>query len=98
MCNKMFEIRQLAHKEKPHILGISEAELRNGAHNLSDLKLPGYALLLPKSWNIYGKARVIIYVKETLKFEQLLDIEDKEVQSIWIRALTSLPVDRPNPD
>ena len=86
ICNKMGEIRLLAHKEKPHILGISEAELRNGAHNLSDLKLPGYTLLLPKSWSLYGKARVVVYVKETLEFEQLLEIENKDVQSIWVKA------------
>ena len=34
LYTKMGEVRLLAHKEKPHILGISEAELRKGAcHN-----------------------------------------------------------------
>ena len=82
----MGEVRLLAHKEKPHILGISEAELRKGAHSLADIKVPGYVLLLPKSWNTEGKARLVVYVKKTLDYEQLFDIESEEVQSIWIRA------------
>ena len=86
MFNKMKEVKQLVHKEKPHILGISEAELRKRSHSLDHLKVPGYVLLLPKSWNNYGRARVVVYVKKTLEYEQLLDIEHEDIQSIWIKA------------
>ena len=60
LYNKLSEVKLLVQKQKPHILGISEAELRKGAHSLLDLKVPGYALLLPKSWNTEGKARVVV--------------------------------------
>ena len=66
--NKMTEVKQLVHSEKPHILGISEAELRKNSHSLDRLKVPGYNLLLPKTWNIIGKARIVVYVKKTLEF------------------------------
>ena len=54
------------------------------AQSLEDIKVPGY--ILPKSWNKEGKARLVVYVKKTLDYEQLFDIESEEVQSIWIRA------------
>ena len=84
--NKMSEVKQLVKNEKPHILGISEAELRKRSHSLDKLKVPGYVLLLPKSWESIGKARLVVYVKKTIEYEQLLDIEHEEVQSIWIKA------------
>ena len=49
LYNKMSEVRNLVQKEKPHILGISEAELKRNNHNIKCLKLPGYDLLLPGS-------------------------------------------------
>ena len=86
LYNKTSEIKKLVKEEKPHILGISETELRKTSHDLDKLKLPGYVLLLPKSWECSGKARIVVYVKKTLEYEQLLDLEHEEVQSIWIKA------------
>ena len=65
LYNKMSEVRNLIQKEKPHILGISEAELKKKNHDLKCLKLPGYDLLLPHSWEKDGKARIVVYVKKT---------------------------------
>ena len=48
--------------------------------------VPRYELLLPKSWEGSGKARLVVYVKKTLEYEQVLDLEHQNVQSIWIRA------------
>ena len=82
----MSEIRNLIQKEKPHILGISEAELKKKNHDLKCLKLPGYDLLLPHSWEKDGKARVVVYVKKSLQYEQLSNLQDLEVQTVWLRA------------
>ena len=60
LYNKMSEVKNLIARDKPHILGISEAELKKSHHNLNSLKIPGYDLILPKSWDSYGKARVVI--------------------------------------
>ena len=70
--NKMVDIKNIIKETKPHILGVSEAELkkRNGEFDLTKLKVPGYILLLPKSWTKYNYARVVVYVKNTLEFEQ----------------------------
>ena len=42
--------------------------------------------MLPKSWEIHGKARLVIYIKKSLEYEQITDLEHPDIQSIWIRA------------
>ena len=86
LYNKMGEVKNLVKQEKPHILGISEAELKSSHHSLSTLKLPGYDLLLPKSWSECGKARVVVYIKKSLEYDHIADLEGGDVQSVWIRA------------
>ena len=78
----MSEVKNLVLQEKPHILWISETELRKSYNNLNKLKFPGYELLLPKSWDIYGKARVVVYIKKTLYYDHLPELEHEDVQSI----------------
>ena len=86
LYNKMGEVKNMIQKEKPHILGISEAELRKNHHSEKSLKVPGYELILPKSWEIYGKARVVLYIKKSLAYDHLPFLEHPDIQSIWIRA------------
>ena len=86
LYNKLGEVKNLVKKEKPHIFGISEAELVRSHHDEKALKIPGYSLILPRSWSVMGKARVVIYVKSTLDYEHLIDLEDLKTQTIWIRA------------
>ena len=56
----------------PHILGLSECELKKmeGQFDESRLKVPGYSVFLPKSWS------VVIYVKNSLEYQQVSDLED----------------------
>ena len=86
LYNKMSEVKNLILREKPHILGISEAELRKSNHCVDSLKVPGYDLLLPKSWETYGKARLVVYVKKSLVYDHLDDLEHADVQTIWFKA------------
>ena len=84
----MSDIKVLVNSEKPHLLGLSECELRkvNNIYDESQLKIPGYDLLFPKSWSTSGYARVLLYVKSTLHYERCLELEDNTVQSIWVRG------------
>ena len=86
LYKKMVEVKNLVQQEKPHILGLSECELRKRNHDLNFLKIPGYELLLPRSWDVYGKARVVVYIKKSLEYEHLLQLEHEDIQSIWVRA------------
>ena len=84
--NKVFEIKNIVKEHSPHILGLSECELKKENVDENNLKVPGYNILYPKSWNVHGFARVVIYVKKTFNYEQIFDLEDDLVQSIWLRG------------
>ena len=86
LYNKMCEVKRLVKQENPHILGISETELKKSHHTLNSLKIPGYDLILPKSWDTVGKARVVVFIKSTLEYEHLPVLEHPDIQSIWVRA------------
>ena len=57
-----------------------------GQFDIGQLKVPGYKLLFPKSWTNFLYARVIMYMKSSLHFEQILKLEDDDVQSIWLKG------------
>ena len=86
--NKMCEVKNLVKEHSPNILGLSECELRkvNNQYDETKLKIPGYKALFPKSWTTDGFARVIVYVKNSLEYEQLHDLEDGQVQSVWLKG------------
>ena len=88
MQNKVSEVKKIIADKKPHVLGCSECELKKSSQNdqLLKLKIPGYKLLLPKSWDAHDYARVVVYVKNTLTFERVSDLENDHLQTIWIKC------------
>ena len=88
LTNKVLEVKNLVKQHSPNILGLSECELRkvDNQYDESRLKIPGYTALFPKSWAVHGYARVIVYVKKNFVHEQLHDLEDNNLQSIWLRG------------
>ena len=88
LANKVFEIKNIIKEHKIHVFGASECELfkNNGKFDETRLKIPGYTVLFPKSWTAHGFARVVVYVKNTLEFTQVTELEDDLTQSIWIKA------------
>ena len=87
LANKVSEVKNIVKEHQPHILGISECELKlSNKFEEYKLKVPGYNLVFPKSWSAHGYARVVTYVKKTLQYEQVHDLQSSDVQSIWLRA------------
>ena len=88
MRNKISEVKMMIKENQPHIFGVSECELYKNGNNcdINNFKVPGYEIFLPKSWEKYGYARVAVYVKKSLSYQQVFDLEDDRVQSIWIQA------------
>ena len=88
LTNKVTDVKQIISDQKPHIFGLSECELKkiNGQFDEGRLKIPGYDTLYPKSWSKHGFARVIVYVKRGLEYEQISDLEHEDVQTIWLKG------------
>ena len=85
LSKKISEVKYVIKNENPHLLGLSECELRK-PFDEKILKVPGYDLLFPRSWTISGYARVVLYVKKTFRYEQVHSIQDQNIQSIWIKG------------
>ena len=85
--NKIGEVKQIVKDHKPHLLGISECELFKESRglNLDILKVPGYNLHLPQSWNDHGYARVVLYSKKPFTCQRISELEDSHLQSIWVK-------------
>ena len=62
LLNKVCEVKRIVKETNPHILGLSECELKKNSPNLKieKLKVPGYQIVFPKSWELYGYARVVV--------------------------------------
>ena len=84
--HKVYEVKQIIKENNPTLLGLSECEIYKDRVDEKLLKIPGYNILFPKSWDKHGFARVVVYVKKTFKYEQILDLEDDRVQSIWMKG------------
>ena len=85
LVNKIAEVKNIVKDHNPHVLGLSECELRKvgGKFDESKLKIPGYDLKFPTSWSKHGFARVAIYIKKTLEYEQVEALQDDLVKS-WV--------------
>ena len=88
LAQKMTEVKNIIQEQKPHIFGLSECELKkiDGNFDEEKLKVPGYELLFPQSWSHHGFARAVMYVKKSLKFEQVHHLQDHLIQSVWIKT------------
>ena len=79
--NKIEDIRVFASKHSPHLIAISEVDLRKNEQNVNDrstnafsteqvhdiFKIQGYNIILPSSWDIHGKARIMVFASEEVK-------------------------------
>ena len=83
---KVGEIKNIIKIEKPHILGLSECELKKENLDPNVLKIPGYDIIFPQSWDLYGFARVVVYIKKSLTYQQVHALEDHLVQSVWLKG------------
>ena len=78
--NKILDIKLFAAKHKPHFMGISEVDLTRDENNTNDnstnilsteqvkekLKIEGYRIILPHSWQKHNKARIIVDADEEM--------------------------------
>ena len=86
--NKLDMIQELVDREKPEMLYISEANLKIEIYeNPHEIKIENYDLIIPKTMTRYKHARLILLIKEGLKYEIMYEIMTDSVPSIWIRPI-----------
>ena len=86
---KVKEIEHFIVKHKPHTFGIIEADIHGLGSNqnrakkystqevMEALKIDGYDIELPTSWQSHGQARLVVYVSKEVNYKRPTLISDK---------------------
>ena len=99
--HKIEDVRVFAARHKPHFLAVSEVDLKRNENKKNNddtnelstdqvndiLKIDGYRIILPHSWEIHGKARIIVYANEEVaaKLKETNNDED-HLQNILLEV------------
>ena len=79
---KLHEVKQFIISKKPHCFGIIETDFHshnsrnNRCHKYSKeeifemLRIDGYSIILPQTWEAHGQARLIVYVSDDVKHQR----------------------------
>ena len=88
LTNKQADIKSIIADHKPHILGLGEANFKNG-QDLDDVAVPGYNLHLGlgvSNGQAGSTARVAVYTHSALRVKRRHDLEDVRVATIWLEC------------
>ena len=79
------EIEQVVSTNHPHLLGISEANLKR-VHDIEDVQLPEYDLILSKTMDNdqLQVSRVVCYMHQSLVGKVREDLMSDQFSSIWL--------------
>ena len=79
--NKCHEIKNLINVHKPHILGLGEANFKDG-HRVEDVSIEGYNIHIDSavhSSELGNLARVVVFTHELLRVHRRHDLECENV-------------------
>ena len=89
--HKIEDVRVFAARHRPHFIAVSEVDLKRNENNKNDdnsnelsteqvhdkLRINGYKIILPHSWLIHNKARILVYANDEIK-ANLKKVKDDE--------------------
>ena len=83
--NKHQEVEVVVANHKPHVLGLSEANLKVG-HDLSLVQHQDYELHTCDTMTNpeLGISRIVVYTHKSLVVKRRRDLEDKNISTIWL--------------
>jgi hypothetical protein len=88
LINKQEDIKSILEDHKPHILGLGEANFKQG-HDIQDVTIQGYKLHLDSgldSSEVGRTARVAVYTHDLLRVKRRHDLEDDKVAAVWLEC------------
>ena len=85
--NKMHDIENIIDKYKPHILGLSEANLRN-FDDISEVQIKDYNLhVCPTINNLNHRvSRVVVFTHRSVVVKPRLDLMNPLVSTVWLEV------------
>ena len=87
LVNKHYQIEALIGEHRPHVLGLSEANVYS-THDQADIQHDGYDLHVASTINNpeLNVARVVVYTHQSLKVKRRPDLENDSVSSVWLEV------------
>ena len=87
MENKFNDIETIIDGHRPHVLGLSEANLRAG-HDQTNVQLAEYCLHTAQTLDNPDLlvSRVVVYTHNSLVVKRRYDLEDANISSIWLEV------------
>ena len=84
---KISEIAQYMQENHIDIMGVAEIEMNKSKFHYEDLYvIEGYKLVKPKSWDIHGRARMVVYLRKTME-EHIKVLNDRmtdDQPDVWL--------------
>ena len=81
---KILEIQAVVNEVDPDLMFISEANLREGVDEVAS-HVEGYELVYPCTMTTQGYARIMLLVKEGVRFKKMENFMDENAASIWVK-------------
>ena len=87
LANKHQEIEALISTNKPHVLGLSEANFHLN-HDYQEVQHPDYDLHVASTLNNpqLNVARVVVYTHKSLRVVRRADLENNTISSVWLEV------------
>ena len=84
--NKMIELESVIESMRPHLLVVSEANLKN-THDRTKVQIPGYELFTAKTIDNedLNISRLVMYKQEGITAKLRGDLMTNEIDSIWLQ-------------
>ena len=85
--NKHHEIETIISTDKPHVLGLGEANLKCNA-DLTRVQHQGYMLHTAPTMNNpdLGISRIVVYTHSSIVVKRRHDLEDQSISAIWLEV------------
>ena len=79
----MDEIKNIIEEHKPHIIGISEANLHINAHKPS-MHIEGYVVEIDNLHKVKCRSQIVIYIMSHIKYVRRTDLENTKIPNVWL--------------
>ena len=86
--NHLHNLQHIVQTHSPHIMCISEANIKKVHFDSNANYIPGYNILLNKQYDQIGVSRNCMLVKEGINFNRRGDLEDSINCDIWVQIST----------
>ena len=85
--NKHHEVETIIEAHTPHVLGLSEANLK-ADHDLARVQHPEYELHTCSTMSNpeLSVSRIVVYTHNSLVVKRRFDLEDNKISAIWLEA------------